>query len=167
MDSRGEACTALVSAWWCGWNQDLYTITEPKNKPPSIPNRAPDAKWWWSKHVFSVLAVRPVTPLHYLWGKGRANTKTCWLAGSLAGLMVALLAFSNPARLHCLSRPPSVIGKSQWSPKWECCVSLAGSSLQGLVVLLLPLLQPAPLQSPSCSNPYQVAWSHTVQMYSH
>lgn len=143
------------------------TITEPEPKAPRmylIQNITTDAKWWWSKHVLSVLAVCLVTPLHYLPGKGGANTKTCWLAGRLAGLMVALLACSNPAQLPCLSSPPSVIGKPQWSPRWERCVSLAGSLPQGLGV---PPVQPAPLQSLPSSNPCQVARSHTDLMYSH
>lgn len=103
---------------------------------------------------------------HYITYQAKVapNTKTCWLAGRLADLMVALLACSHPAQLPCLSSPPSVIGKPQWSPRWERCVSLAGSLQQGLGV---PLVQPAPLQSLPSSNPCQVARSHTDLMYSH
>lgn len=35
----------------------------------------------------------------------------------LAGLMVALLACSNPAQLPCLSSPPSVTGKTAVVPQ--------------------------------------------------
>lgn len=59
--------------------------------------------------------------------------------------MVPLLNCSNPAQRLCFRSLPSVCGKLQWSPRWERCVSLAGSLQLSIAV---SLMQPAPLPSP-------------------
>ncbi|TNN80904.1 hypothetical protein EYF80_008909 [Liparis tanakae] len=55
-------------------------------------------------------------------------------------------AKSDPAQLPGLSSTPSVFGKLQRSPRWERCVSLAGSLPQGLGA---PLVPPAPCPAPT------------------
>lgn len=144
----------------------IDTITEPECDSPNvklIPSVTTDAKWWQSKHVLGVLADRLVEKSITLltaqrWSQRRgmlASWQTGWSNGW------SLLASSNPARLPCLSSPPSVIGRPQRSPRWERRVSLAGSLQPG------PLVPPPRRSLPGLCSPCQVAGSHTrTLMYS-